>query len=45
MLEYLEIFKSISLDDLIKMKRNTKREQDKIDIKYLRQLRDEKKEG
>jgi len=44
MLEYLEIFKSISLDDLIKMKSNTKREQDKIDIKYLRQLRDEKKE-
>ncbi len=32
----------ISIDDLIKMKRITDREQDKSDIKYLRKLKNEK---
>lgn len=34
---------TISVDDLIKMKRRTGRQQDKADIKYLRRLIDEKK--
>ncbi len=32
----------VSIDDLIKMKQKTGREQDKADIKYLRKLRNEK---
>lgn len=32
----------VSIDDLIKMKQKTSREQDKADIKYLRKLRNEK---
>ncbi len=34
---------TISIPDLIKMKRKTGRQQDKTDIKYLEALRDEKK--
>jgi predicted nucleotidyltransferase len=33
----------ISIDDLIKMKQNTGRQQDKADIRYLRELKSEKK--
>jgi hypothetical protein len=32
----------VSMDDLIKMKKITRREQDDIDIKYLRKLNNEK---
>jgi hypothetical protein len=34
---------AISIDDLIKMKKRSGRQQDKADIKYLRRLMDEKK--
>ncbi len=33
----------VSIDDLIKMKENTERRQDKADIRYLRKLKNEKK--
>ncbi len=34
---------TVSIDDLIKMKQKTDREQDKADIKYLKRLKNEKK--
>lgn len=34
---------TISVDDLIEMKQKTGRQQDKADIRYLKELRDEKK--
>ena len=34
---------NISIPDLIKMKQKTGRQQDKMDIKYLEALKDEKK--
>jgi len=45
MLDYLAIFKLpvVSIDDLIKMKERTGRQQDKADIKYLKELKNEKK--
>jgi hypothetical protein len=33
----------VSIDDLIKMKERTGRQQDKADIRYLKELKDEKK--
>ena len=36
---------TISIDDLIKMKQQSNRQQDKTDIKYLKKLKNEEKRG